>query len=856
MNMATERNPGDQIGSWLDQFESQVSEMAPLPRKQILTTSKPLSETKKLYLINKIRKRLGYERLEAVVITKTSPIEADINNNNGNISRSDDFIKPKIPKSQSDQDPSSTAAGVQPWYLSSAISSDLISIGNLSQIADRWNTLSSLSKLTVLFSLVGLGERKLFLVKEEVSRVAKLSINDSNTWVQLIGSMISTVGLNGKMSGLTADLNNPQNTLDPKHKLMLDEAVEKLVAIAQSSPFKFIPREWCYLGTEIRQSLAPKCTIGSYSGERVTPSPHSLEDHSPPGPDNWGLKINFKKDRLINHQKRLDTLQSAMKSATGGLRHRIGTVKPGGFRGNSNTAASSTSGPRVKSPSLSVLVGEKTSAIATSNNWGLRPNDHSQPKQIQQNQSEIISPKDSQSPETPSGTFVSSNLNTSTSSIRGNLQTPGLGLALGHGPNRPTVSGFGAVSAIMNNRPKNQQPPGRSLNQPKNKLGLLTGKKRPFSSANASPAFGVLGTTPVRRRTAEDISNIGVASKIESPSVDAGLDASAGLSGLHRKTRIQFVDMEDSAVLMQEREVVKKEQRDKVAEEREAKKVKRREAIEKRRSSASNNKNSGSESEGLDVELEDGDEDEDESNVENGPKDKTSSEGDIDDSYVPEKLEDGSSDASKRRRSTRSNGLPSYKLQNPDDEHQNNSELAYAPNIHESDENGVNDLNKKLPASQSDSDKSPSISGESSKIDFTNPESGPLASNKDSNVKKPASSGSTRESKRRKTSSNIAVKEPEKEVEPDLPDPEIIERIFKDANVVSNKDRQRIIDFLHGKPSAFENNETNPIDIVLQKVELPDPSDTNRLLVEQILFQINVESGEWKMYKRRIKASK
>ncbi|OMJ28819.1 hypothetical protein AYI69_g1696 [Smittium culicis] len=868
MNLTNDRVTADQFGDWIDQLEAQVSEIVPLPRKQILSSSKPLSETKKLYFINKLRKRLGYERLEAVVITKPFLNEAEKIKNI-------EFKKRSTKDSFDQNAPAATGGSVQPWYLSSSISSELITIGNLGQVADRWSTLSSLSKLTILFSLLGLGERKLFLVKDDVARVAKLSTSDPNHWIQLMGSMISNVGLNGKMSGLFCDLNNPSNTVNPAQRAILDDAIDKLVAIAKSSPFKFIPREWCYLGTEIRQFLAPNGSVGSYSGNRVTPLSHSSDSSSGQLVDEWGLKINIKNEFSINHEKRLNILNSAMKSATGGLRHRIGTVKPGGYRINTNLPPTAN---RVRSPNLGSPNMDKSSLPS-----GIRSSDPSFPRD-----SRIASisgglTKDPLSPEispnqqrSSSGSFpLNSARNIPHPTIQG---TVGLGVGLGVGQNRPNFSGFGAVSAIMNNRQKQQN--SVSLNQPKNKLGLLTGKKRPYGSSNATPAFTALGSTPIRRRTAEDITITG---QISSSEPTNNVELTSGLTGLHRKTRIQFVDMEDSAVLMQEREAAKKELRDKVVEEREAKKTKRKLQIEKKRSSASKDKGSGSDSdsEGIEVELEEGDEEEGDSNDEdNGSKNNQ------------EGGEESPSKSSKKQK-TKSKKL---KMHIPENETLQSVSMkkSASESLHNADSKS-NSGSVKAEDSDDSDDSETDLSKRKSYVPQKNLRQSTLSkfhessldnlqhvsSDTDEYHPNKSSSGS----KKRKLSAAASSKsqknaqepeeedvaedvdegegvnveeekvEEEEEEEDDSPDPEMIEKIFKDANAVSETDKQRIIDFLHGDVGVFEYAGDELVEIVLQTSDRADPEDSSQVIVDSIIFQINVGSGEWKMYKRKGKSA-
>ncbi|OMJ16426.1 hypothetical protein AYI70_g6609 [Smittium culicis] len=867
MNLTNDRVTADQFGDWIDQLEAQVSEIVPLPRKQILSSSKPLSETKKLYFINKLRKRLGYERLEAVVITKPFLNEAEKIKNIE--------FKKRSTKDSSDQNaPPTTGGSVQPWYLSSSISSELITIGNLGQVADRWSTLSSLSKLTILFSLLGLGERKLFLVKDDVARVAKLSVSDPNHWIQLMGSMISNVGLNGKMSGLYCDLNNPSYTVDPTQRAILDDAIDKLVDIAKSSPFKFIPREWCYLGTEIRQFLAPNGSVGSYSGNRVTPLSHSSDESSGQSVDEWGLKINIKNGFSINHEKRLNILNSAMKSATGGLRQRIGTVKPGGYRINTNLPPAAN---RVRSPNLGSPNLDKSSLSSVQ-----RSSDPSFPRDSRKASITGGITKDPLSPEiSPNqqrSTLSSFPLNSARNIPYPTSQgTVGLGVGLGVGQNRPNFSGFGAVSAIMNNRQKQQN--SVSLNQPKNKLGLLTGKKRPFGSSNATPAFTALGSAPIRRRTAEDITNTSQTSSSE-PSNNAEL--TSGLTGLHRKTRIQFVDMEDSAVLMQEREAAKKELRDKVVEEREAKKTKRKMEIEKRRSSASKDKDSGSDSdsdsEGIEVELEEGDEEEGDGNdKDDGNKDNQDG------------REESPSKSSKKQKAK------SKKLKMHIPENETLQSVSMKKSASESIHNTDSKSNSGSVEDEDSDDSETDLSKRKSYVPQKNLRQSTLSKYHESSLdnlehvssdtdeyhpNKSNSSNSKRGSKKRRlsaTASSRAQKnsqEPveeegaaedldggeganaeEEEEEDDSPDPEMIEKIFKDANAVSETDKQRIIDFLHGNLGVFENKGDEPVEIVLQTSNRADPEDSSQFIVDSIIFQINVGSGEWKMYKRKGKSA-
>ena len=88
---------------------------------------------------------------------------------------------------------------------------------------------------------------------------------------------------------------------------------------------------------------------------------------------------------------------------------------------------------------------------------------------------------------------------------------------------------------------------------------------------------------------------------------------------------------------------------------------------------------------------------------------------------------------------------------------------------------------------------------------------------------------------------------------PDLPESSSADQIFKDSNALSPNDCRMILNFLCGRPIPQQEHSIK--DILLNRNIRPDPSDASKQLVEQIIFQINTNSGEWRKLKRTAKRS-
>ncbi|PVZ98539.1 hypothetical protein BB558_001724 [Smittium angustum] len=824
-------NQGEQIGDWLDQLETQVSSVVPLSRKQELDELKMESESKAQYMISSLRSKLGYERVEAVVINKPSystdsppPIES-VGTNNSTTGADHDERESSV----------NVGGNIHPWRLSSMISSDLVQIGNLGIVADRWTSLSSATKLTILFSLVGLGERKLSLVRDDVRRISELASSDPVYWVQLTGQMIGNVGLDGKMLGLT---NMPtENEIKDIHKQKLSEAIDRLVNIAKQSPFRFIPREWCYLGTKAKKILAPKMTIGSYKGLTVENLNHSTanvnvlypvdtqnnnsdsnqgglgidtpeSNHSHDSQtDNWGLKINIKPESAINHTNRLELLKKASDAAMGSrMFGRMGAVRPGGYR-------NLPTGMKIKSPI------NQTS--------GFPPQISTRPEGIQSNQAnKPYSPESNQlSPSLGGSGAITSTLTSASRSgpFSGNSvsnvttgMNPNVGVGVSHAS---PVTGFGAASAMLHARPRPGQV--RPTMQPKNKLGLMTNKKKPPLSSNPvlpSIGGGSGATQSWRRTSTEDVLSPGGSNNVNLQGGDTQP------TGLNRPSKIRFVPINDTAVLMNEREAAIKEQRDKVVEEREARKIKRKQAAE-RRKSADRNQGSGSE---VEDEKNYSSNDESDEPLEAKLKSKIKEQG-------MNELEDGWGEEATKAGIKRK-GSPISNRQSV------SGSPSHVPHISTS-----------LSASSSSSAEKQREARSTTKRARRN--ENPLEDLINEMKSEPDS-----ETGQDNTGINDQAEvQPEQNAQENYvePDPETINAIFGNANVVTDSEKQTILNFLSGREINVEGiNAENPVlDIVLRRneVENTKSSKSNRVVVEQVLFQMNIVSGEWKMLKRRVK---
>ncbi|KAJ1916525.1 hypothetical protein H4219_003740 [Mycoemilia scoparia] len=89
---------------------------------------------------------------------------------------------------------------------------------------------------------------------------------------------------------------------------------------------------------------------------------------------------------------------------------------------------------------------------------------------------------------------------------------------------------------------------------------------------------------------------------------------------------------------------------------------------------------------------------------------------------------------------------------------------------------------------------------------------------------------------------------------PDLPPNTDVEQIFKDSNALTYADSHIILNFLSGRDVEAHRNDQKPVrDIVLNRVTRPDPTNDSKVLIEQIIFQVNYSTGEWRKLKRTAK---
>ncbi|PVU87219.1 hypothetical protein BB561_006431 [Smittium simulii] len=914
---ALENVHSESPGDWIENLEVQVASVMPLSRKNeqlALKSSSKTQEDRRLYKINSLRSRLGYERADAVVV-------ANINQNYPNNEKNslfDHSLSDPASNDPENRDNSINMGGSIPsWRLCSTISSELMQIGNLGLVADRWSEITNPSKLLILFSFVSLGQRKLQLVKDDVARIAELSKSDPASWVHLISSFLSNVGIDGKLHDSCRKYTTPsdsnqlddenykpdQNHLHDQNESLkkLSTAIDRLVQIAESSPFRFTPREWCYLDIGIRKYLAPGGSIGSYNGLKVSPidrkssitNSQLISNQNTDSSidinenifvnDNWGLEINIKPHFRIDHESRLSRLNSAARAATGSrYMNRIGSVKPGGFRPASLSA-------KTKSPGLSSDLFHKNSPILQKSPIQ-SPNLSSNPSTFRPSNNSFM----------PNRPYQNSNINSSNNANSLN-NSNSLGAAAGLGISKigatgsGVISGFGAVSSMMQARPR---PQPRPTMQPKNKLGLMTNKKRPLLG-NAVPGAHALGNLPVWRRNSEDTSSqplLGITPDTHNDSANKhsagtgpGANTAANLGGLHRKSRIQFVAIQDSAALMQERDLAIQELKEKVVEKRTSTKQIKQKSAERKKSTKtagknqpkdelenqqiSNNISEDNEAANLSdnvIEVSTSDSVEDNSSKKSTPsKPKTRS-----------KITPKSNAKTKvttragKRTGTRASTKKTLLKSGSTSEIEINSDTEKCDNITadaqiEADTEKTIDNNPSnfIDLSDSSSSKSQSAVGERALLERM------VEENSSKKIKQPMSpkpNVNFRESTKR-LRKHVALSDilksndegsgqednlaSESSQNGDETTEKLIAAIFKNSNCVSDFDRQRILRFLSGIKQTQLIDEKNPIDIVLQNNEIADPENTSKTITEQVFFQMNVETGEWKMLKRRIKQS-
>ncbi|KAJ1673555.1 hypothetical protein EV182_005006, partial [Spiromyces aspiralis] len=86
---------------------------------------------------------------------------------------------------------------------------------------------------------------------------------------------------------------------------------------------------------------------------------------------------------------------------------------------------------------------------------------------------------------------------------------------------------------------------------------------------------------------------------------------------------------------------------------------------------------------------------------------------------------------------------------------------------------------------------------------------------------------------------------------PDIPEGTDVDQIFRDATSLTVTECCMILDFLSGRTIADAAGPTK--DVVLSRLTKVDPTDPRKRLVEQIVFQMNVATGEWRKLKRTAK---
>ncbi|OMH85042.1 hypothetical protein AX774_g1421 [Zancudomyces culisetae] len=859
---------------------------------------------------------------------------------------------------------------VLPWRLSSNIGSDLMELGNMELVIDRWSELGSPTKLIIMHCLIGLGEKKLGTVKNLVEKIAQLAESDrkNSEWVSITGKLVGRVGVEGTMRDIAA-LKELMSTdsLDGDEVLIddLNKSIDKIVNIVHSNIFRLIPKEWRYLSEEIRRSIAPNMTVGSYSGEPVlemSASANTLEV------DNWGLNMYTNPKFAVNHSKRLEKLLKAADDAiaTEQQRHQhpAGARIVGGVMGGRPALSAATGVAGMKRPGAGLYSGAGRRHPGMGMGMGMG---------ISAAPGPITIPSDGTS------SNLSNTIPTPTNAAPNAAQSLIFGDARGRRVSDDSLRSSpsdSSSSRLFLNPARNPVFGANPITttQPRNKLGMIPPKKkkpiqtigvstssqlpdssstwrRPSLISTTSPSpVPLSGSSPVASRSdpfvIPDDRNDSAAPLHSNHSLHSGGFGGSGATpygGLQRKSRIQFVDMHDSVALMQERENTMKEIKEKVQEEREAKKLKRKLAIEAKKSTTAQNKRKKKRRASRDSDDDDIEEDDDNYDDQENEDADNQAESDTEESRERKRQKgrdnrsastgpvdvDVSSSPSEPLASTASNSTNANQNDNQDQDDQDDSDVELAKIVKlqsksktqsavatDSDPSLLDTAN--ATSNGKDKEKAKGKRGRKKKDTTTTTTTTTAAhnqhdedahtaegntipahsnepiipqkrnlrsrtlrarneqeqldkllfdSNPAANVETNAKiSLDTPDTTNTSTNTSTGIDASIMDKYKDMVDPNTIRQIFDGANVVSDFDKFKILDFLSGKlnrpassqqsTSGSNDADSGPVDIVLKKSESPDSESSNKIIIEQVIFHMNVGTGEWKMMKKRVKKKK